>query len=153
MDRVDRLTNIDQTGSQASPIFKAAAATPPVGTVKSQPVQNGSPGNVVLALQPSATVERPAPTADPVSPLVTVAARDQQATTSPSPAGKSRLFVALYDYEARTDEDLSFKKMEILEIINDTQGDWWFAKSKQTKLEGYIPSNYIAKLKSLESEP
>ena len=32
------------------------------------------------------------------------------------------MFVALYDYDARTDEDLSFKKGEHLEIINDTQG-------------------------------
>ena len=36
--------------------------------------------------------------------------------------------MALYDYDARTDEDLSFKKGEHLEIINDTQGDWWFAR-------------------------
>ena len=32
-----------------------------------------------------------------------------------------KVFVALYDYDARTDEDLSFKKGEHLEIINDTQ--------------------------------
>ena len=62
-------------------------------------------------------------------------------------------FIALYDYEARTIEDLSFKKGEIVEIINDTQGDWWYARSRTTKLEGYIPSNYVAKVKSLESEP
>jgi len=67
------------------------------------------------------------------------------------PSGK--VFVALYDYDARTDEDLSFKKGEHLEIINDTQGDWWFARSKTTKQEGYIPSNYVAKLKSIEAEP
>lgn len=65
----------------------------------------------------------------------------------------TKLFVALYDYDARTDEDLSFKKGEHLEILNDTQGDWWFARSKATKLEGYIPSNYVAKLKSIEAEP
>jgi len=64
-----------------------------------------------------------------------------------------KVFVALYDYDARTDEDLSFKKGEHLEIINDTQGDWWFARSKATKQEGYIPSNYVAKLKSIEAEP
>ena len=61
--------------------------------------------------------------------------------------------MALYDYDARTDEDLSFKKGEHLEIINDTQGDWWLARSKATKQEGYIPSNYVAKLKSIEAEP
>ena len=42
---------------------------------------------------------------------------------------------------------------EHLEILNDTQGDWWYARSKATKLEGYIPSNYVAKLKSIEAEP
>lgn len=69
-----------------------------------------------------------------------------------------KMFVALYDYDARTDEDLSFKKGDFLEIVNDTQGDWWFAKAKTArttagKTEGYIPSNYVAKVKSLESEP
>jgi len=68
-------------------------------------------------------------------------------------ASTGKVFVALYDYDARTDEDLSFKKGEHLEIINDTQGDWWFARSKATKQEGYIPSNYVAKLKSIEAEP
>ncbi|CAN8001035.1 unnamed protein product, partial [Ixodes hexagonus] len=65
----------------------------------------------------------------------------------------TKIFVALYDYDARTDEDLSFKKGEHLDILNDTQGDWWFARSKSTKQEGYIPSNYVAKLKSIEAEP
>ena len=65
----------------------------------------------------------------------------------------TKIFVALYDYDARTDEDLSFKKGDLLEILNDTQGDWWFARCKTTKQEGYIPSNYVAKLKSIEAEP
>lgn len=65
----------------------------------------------------------------------------------------AKIFVALYDYDARTDEDLSFRKGEHLEILNDTQGDWWLARSKATKKEGYIPSNYVAKLKSIEAEP
>ncbi|GIY53542.1 tyrosine-protein kinase Src42A [Caerostris darwini] len=73
---------------------------------------------------------------------------------SDSSSGSSaKIFVALYDYDARTDEDLSFKKGEHLEVLNDTQGDWWFARSKATKQEGYIPSNYVAKLKSIEAEP
>ena len=53
----------------------------------------------------------------------------------------------------RTDEDLSFKKGEHMYIINDTQGEWWFARSHATKLEGYIPSNYVAQLQSVEAEP
>ncbi|XP_064624330.1 tyrosine-protein kinase Src42A-like [Lineus longissimus] len=65
----------------------------------------------------------------------------------------SKIFIALYDYDARTDEDLSFKKGEHLEILDDKQGDWWYATSRSTHSQGYIPSNYVAKLKSLESEP
>lgn len=78
--------------------------------------------------------------------------------TIPSAAGEpdtsnAKIFVALYDYDARTDEDLSFRKGEHLEIMNDTQGDWWLARSKRTRQEGYIPSNYVAKLLSIEAEP
>ena len=85
--------------------------------------------------------------------------RTQNGPTLPAPPEQdsmnstAKVFVALYDYDARTDEDLSFKKGEHLEIINDTQGDWWLARSKATKQEGYIPSNYVAKLKSIEAEP
>ena len=78
------------------------------------------------------------------------------ATASPSRArdtGGKKFYVALYDYDARTDEDLSFKKSDFLEILNDTQGDWWYAISQSTGKKGYIPSNYVAKAKSLESEP
>ncbi|XP_044762524.1 tyrosine-protein kinase Src42A-like [Coccinella septempunctata] len=71
-----------------------------------------------------------------------------------SPSVKSsKIFVALYDYEARTNEDLEFKKGEYLEILNDKLKDWWLARSKNTKKKGYIPSNYVAMLKSLEAEP
>ena len=46
-----------------------------------------------------------------------------QHISHPAPHGMHppKLFVALYDYDARTDEDLSFKKGEHLEILNDTQ--------------------------------
>ncbi|XP_070556801.1 tyrosine-protein kinase Src42A-like [Ptychodera flava] len=64
-----------------------------------------------------------------------------------------KIFVALFDYEARTNEDLSFRKGEHLEVLNDSIGDWWLARSRTSLREGYIPSNYVAQLQSLESEP
>lgn len=82
-------------------------------------------------------------------PMPPIPETDNAAGTS----SNAKIFVALYDYDARTDEDLSFRKGEHLEILNDTQGDWWLARSKATKQEGYIPSNYVAKLKSIEAEP
>ena len=61
-------------------------------------------------------------------------------------------YVALFDYEARTQDDLGFKKGEELDVQNDS-GDWWLARSRLTGREGYIPCNYVAKVQSLESEP
>lgn len=31
-------------------------------------------------------------------------------------------------------------------------GEWWKAKSLSTKREGFIPSNYVAKVNTLETE-
>lgn len=67
--------------------------------------------------------------------------------------GQYPVFIALYNYETRTEEDLRFKKGEHLEILDNSQGDWWFARSKKTGLEGYIPRNYVARLESIEAEP
>uniref|UniRef100_H3DIA7 Tyrosine-protein kinase n=1 Tax=Tetraodon nigroviridis TaxID=99883 RepID=H3DIA7_TETNG len=60
-------------------------------------------------------------------------------------------FVALYDYEARTSDDLSFTKGDRFQIINNTEGDWWEARSITTG-RGYIPSNYVAPADSIQAE-
>ncbi|XP_053372311.1 tyrosine-protein kinase fynb isoform X3 [Clarias gariepinus] len=62
------------------------------------------------------------------------------------------LFVALYDYEARAEDDLSFQKGEKFQIINNTEGDWWEAHSLTTGRSGYIPSNYVAPVDSIQAE-
>ena len=62
------------------------------------------------------------------------------------------LFVGKYDYASRTDDDLSFNKGDLLYIINTDEGDWWYAKSKHTGQEGYIPNNYVAEYRSLDAE-
>ncbi|CAI4221650.1 unnamed protein product [Auanema sp. JU1783] len=67
--------------------------------------------------------------------------------------GQPSTFVALFDYDARTADDLSFKKGDILELLNDMVGDWWFARHRATGRTGYIPSNYVAKENSNESQP
>ncbi|KRT82342.1 SH3 domain-containing protein [Oryctes borbonicus] len=90
-------------------------------------------------------------TAIPTTPQET--ARPVAVNTAEPDPPNAKIFVALYDYDARTDEDLSFRKGEHLEILNDTQGDWWLARSKRSRQEGYIPSNYVARLKSIEAEP
>lgn len=60
---------------------------------------------------------------------------------------------ALYDYDARTDDDLSFRKGDMLNIINDSDGDWWQAELVSTPShQGYIPSNYVAPGNTMEAE-
>ncbi|XP_053123303.1 tyrosine-protein kinase Fgr isoform X2 [Hemicordylus capensis] len=66
--------------------------------------------------------------------------------------GGVTFFVALYDYEARTEDDLTFVKGEKFNIINNTEGDWWEARSLSTGATGYIPSNYVAPVDSIQAE-
>uniref|UniRef100_A0A8C8FF65 Tyrosine-protein kinase n=1 Tax=Oncorhynchus tshawytscha TaxID=74940 RepID=A0A8C8FF65_ONCTS len=67
-------------------------------------------------------------------------------------SGGVTFFVALYDYEARTSDDLTFKKGDRFQIINNTEGDWWEARSINTGKKGYIPSNYVAPADSIQAE-
>uniref|UniRef100_A0A8C3CHZ2 Tyrosine-protein kinase n=1 Tax=Cairina moschata TaxID=8855 RepID=A0A8C3CHZ2_CAIMO len=59
--------------------------------------------------------------------------------------------LALYDYEALHAGDLSFKKGERLKVLEE-KGEWWQARSLVTGHEGFIPSNYVARADSLETE-
>ncbi|XP_016411384.1 proto-oncogene tyrosine-protein kinase Yrk-like isoform X3 [Sinocyclocheilus rhinocerous] len=71
---------------------------------------------------------------------------------APITGGGVTLFIALYDYDARTEDDLSFQKGEKFHIINNTEGDWWEARSLDTGKSGYIPSNYVATVDSIQAE-
>ncbi|XP_030358937.1 tyrosine-protein kinase HCK isoform X1 [Strigops habroptila] len=59
--------------------------------------------------------------------------------------------LALYDYEAMHAGDLSFQKGERLKVLEES-GEWWRAQSLVTGHEGFIPSNYVARAGSLETE-
>ena len=58
--------------------------------------------------------------------------------------------MAKCDYDSQTDEDLGFRKGDLMYIISMEGEDWWFAKSLETGKEGYIPSNHVAE--SLDAE-
>ncbi|XP_007952267.1 tyrosine-protein kinase FRK [Orycteropus afer afer] len=69
-------------------------------------------------------------------------------------------FVALFDYQARTAEDLSFRAGDKLQILDTSHEGWWFARHLEKRgdgsdqqLQGYIPSNYVAEDRSLQAEP
>ncbi|KAL9538294.1 hypothetical protein MBANPS3_011040 [Mucor bainieri] len=55
---------------------------------------------------------------------------------------------ALYDYEARTEDELSIKENDILYIIEKEDEDWWRAELKQQNGEdqgpvGLVPADYL----------
>ncbi|XP_023286283.1 tyrosine-protein kinase FRK [Seriola lalandi dorsalis] len=65
-------------------------------------------------------------------------------------------YIALYDYSARTEEDLSFNAGDTLEALDKSAGDWWFAKALSgvsASKQGYIPANYVAPVESIDAEP
>eukprot|EP00063_Salmo_salar_P085639 XP_014060474.1 PREDICTED: tyrosine-protein kinase SRK2-like [Salmo salar] len=75
----------------------------------------------------------------------------------PIPLGRpGNVYIALYDYTARTVEDLSFNAGDKLDALDKGAGDWWYAKAltgiSATK-KGYIPANYVAPVESLDAEP
>ena len=62
---------------------------------------------------------------------------------------KRSLFVAKFDYLSKTEEELGFVKGEILCILDTGDEDWWLARNTSND-EGYVPSNHVGLLGSLE---
>ncbi|VDK33421.1 unnamed protein product [Taenia asiatica] len=60
-------------------------------------------------------------------------------------------YVALHDYAARVEDDLSMLKGQHFYIMDRSQGYWWYAKCTDTGKMGYVPFNYLAPIASLES--
>uniref|UniRef100_A0A667IDH2 Tyrosine-protein kinase n=1 Tax=Lynx canadensis TaxID=61383 RepID=A0A667IDH2_LYNCA len=79
------------------------------------------------------------------------AAAAQQLSPGADPEEQGDIVVALYPYDGIHPDDLSFKKGEKMKVLEE-HGEWWKAKSLSTKREGFIPSNYVAKVNTLETE-
>ncbi|XP_026718167.1 tyrosine-protein kinase HCK [Athene cunicularia] len=73
------------------------------------------------------------------------------AVSLPKDGSGDSVVLALYDYEAMHSGDLSFQKGERLKVLEEA-GEWWRAQSLATGHEGFIPSNYVARADSLETE-
>ncbi|KAM9296573.1 tyrosine-protein kinase HCK [Gastrophryne carolinensis] len=68
-----------------------------------------------------------------------------------SAGGEDGDLVALYDYDGVHPDDLTFKKGDKFQLIEES-GEWWRARLMHTGEEGYVPSNYVGRVDSLESE-
>lgn len=65
---------------------------------------------------------------------------------------KRRVVVALYPYTAREETDVSFAKGDRMEVLDDTENDWWRVVHLTTRQEGLIPWNFVAEDRSVNSE-
>ena len=55
----------------------------------------------------------------------------------------NKIVIALYNYFANDEGDLSFRKGDRLQIMDDSDPDWWLAKHLTSNQKGYIPMNYV----------
>jgi hypothetical protein len=49
----------------------------------------------------------------------------------------------LFDYNASESIDISFKKGDRMEVIDDSEADWWRVKHLTTKEKGLIPKTFV----------
>ncbi|XP_076786521.1 protein-tyrosine kinase 6 isoform X3 [Arvicanthis niloticus] len=65
-------------------------------------------------------------------------------------------YVGLWDFKARTDEELSFQAGDFLHVTRKEE-QWWWATLLDAEgkalAEGYVPHNYLAEKETIESEP
>ena len=81
-----------------------------------------------------------------------------------SPLSSALAYVALYDYDGRTSQDLSLRKGDTVYISDEDKdpNGWWLARrhpkpfynnnNSSERTSGYIPSQYVARVGSLEAQ-
>lgn len=67
-------------------------------------------------------------------------------TTHQSPPPKQDLgqtAVALYDYDAGEDNEISFRENDVITHIEFVSEDWWQGVAADGKTVGLFPANYV----------
>eukprot|EP00061_Rhincodon_typus_P013352 g39672.t1 len=73
---------------------------------------------------------------------------------NPTPVAPRKLgpvYTALYDFQARSPEELSLKQGEKLRVIRD-EGDYLFARKAAGSAEGLVPTNYVKVIENFANE-
>lgn len=65
-------------------------------------------------------------------------------------------YVGLWDFEARTAEELSFRAGDTFHVARKEAEWWWVTQldaAGRALAEGYVPHSYLAEEETVESEP
>ncbi|XP_058289243.1 protein-tyrosine kinase 6 [Hylobates moloch] len=65
-------------------------------------------------------------------------------------------YVGLWDFKARTDEELSFRAGDVFHVARKEEQWWWATlldEAGGAVAQGYVPHNYLAERETVESEP
>ncbi|EPQ54313.1 SH3-domain-containing protein [Gloeophyllum trabeum ATCC 11539] len=113
-------------------------------------------GDVVLAKLPSASDASVLALSQRTQDLVISGASAPNPTPPPRrnvppPPPRATRARALWDYNENGEnpDDLSFRKGDIIEIISETNPDWWTGRLNGR--QGLLPANYVEKLDSTSS--
>ncbi|KAE8598796.1 hypothetical protein XENTR_v10016943 [Xenopus tropicalis] len=120
--------------------IKSRQSTPQDDMGKNNPVRKND--RTIYVPDPTAKLQRPVSRTPSLLPGQKILQEIEE---------QGNIVIALYPYQGIHQDDLTFKKGEKLKVIEE-HGEWWKAKSLSTKKEGFIPSNYVARVNTLETE-
>ncbi|KAF8553977.1 SH3-domain-containing protein [Imleria badia] len=79
------------------------------------------------------------------SSVVLLTEKTQRLNMSPAPPKVEARAIWGWTSEAQDPNDLAFEAGDIIEIITETNADWWTGRNRSGK-QGLFPSNYVEKL-------
>ncbi|KAJ3010358.1 UNVERIFIED_CONTAM: cytoskeletal protein binding protein, partial [Siphonaria sp. JEL0065] len=131
---VKRLEEVTTLSKVSGPILTGPPPNmgPPEGSLKGIPSFNDTPS------------PPPAPVfvAPPAPAFVTPSPAAQAASARLSQTG-GKSAIALYDYEATNDEELTIREDEELVVLDASDDDWWMVRLVRRQGEGLVPKLYV----------
>ncbi|TKY87982.1 hypothetical protein EX895_003078 [Sporisorium graminicola] len=131
-----------QSASAAAPPSSASAPAPAVssGSIPLPPPPPPAPPAPAAALPPPT---RNASATLPLPVRKTVSFQSQQATAvAPEPEEAVEHAIAMYDFEAQGDDELTVTENEHLIILEKENDDWWKVRNDAGQ-EGVVPASYV----------
>eukprot|EP00026_Physarum_polycephalum_P008255 Phypoly_transcript_08335.p1 GENE.Phypoly_transcript_08335~~Phypoly_transcript_08335.p1 ORF type:complete len:417 (-),score=147.71 Phypoly_transcript_08335:94-1344(-) len=128
--------------SYATPPAHTSFAPPPTSEPSAPPPDPSAPALSPTSPDPTLSSPTPTPEPTPVSSLPPSSAPAPAPVAAPS-LHKGIRARANFDFNAQDEDEISFHKGDILNILNN-EGDWW--EGELNGKRGNLPSNYVTVL-------